>query len=77
MSETTRNVHRAAMTAILYELDRAGYLEGLTLQKIADLLHLGHRSTALRYLRDVESMRELIPQIRAAIPTLPMKDGNE
>jgi hypothetical protein len=53
--------------AALYILDRAGYLEGLTQQEIADLLDLGHRSTALRYMRDVERLHELVPGLLGKI----------
>jgi hypothetical protein len=74
MTESTRNIRRAACVAALYELDRAGYLEGLTLQEIADLLDVGHRSTAMRYLRDVEAVKALIPEIKAALRHAAMVD---
>lgn len=63
----SRNVYRAASVAALYELDRLGYLEGQTLQQIADALDLGHRSTALRYMKDVEELKKLVPEIREKI----------
>jgi len=58
MATITKNIHRAACVAALYELDRAGYLDKLTLQEIADLLDVGHRSTAMRYMRDVEEIKQ-------------------
>lgn len=61
----SRNVYRAAYVAYLYELDRLGYLDGKTLQEIADILGVGHRSTALRYLRDVEAVKELMEKIKS------------
>jgi len=67
MTKPTKNIRRAACVATLYELDRAGYLDGLTLQEIADLIDVGHRSTAMRYLRDVEAVKALIPEIKALV----------
>jgi len=74
MTESTKNIRRAACVAALYELDRLDYLEGLTLQEIADLLDVGHRSTAMRYLRDVEAVKALIPEIKARLHHAPPID---
>lgn len=71
----TRTAHRAACVAALYELDRAGWLEGLTLQDLANMLDLGHRSTAMRYMRDVAALHDLVPELRDLVrQALPMID---
>ena len=59
----TKNQHRAACVATLYILDRQDYLEGLSLREIANLLDLSTRSTALRYMRDVHALREMVPEL--------------
>jgi predicted DNA-binding protein YlxM (UPF0122 family) len=71
MATITKNIHRAACVAALYELDRAGYLNDLTLQEIADLLDVGHRSTAMRYMRDVEEIKELVPEVKTKLRHAP------
>lgn len=63
-TELTRIANKAAAVAALYELDRAGLLEGMTYQNICDLLDLHDRSRALRFMRDVRILRELMPGIR-------------
>jgi len=65
--KASRNINRAAHVAALYELDRLGFLKGRTLQEIADVIGLGHRSTALRYMRDVEELKKLLPEIKEKI----------
>ncbi len=62
--KTPRNVHRAAAVALLYELDRVGQLDGLSYQDIAEMLNLRHRSTAMRYMRDVQAVKNLLPEIK-------------
>ena len=77
-----RNVFKAARLIILYDLGasqtprRAGQLEGMTQQQIADLFEVGLSSvpscilmqplpsTALRDLRMLEAVKLLLPQIR-------------
>ena len=63
-SKPDRNLTKAARVVILFELDRSGYLEGLTLQQIADLFDVGHRSTILRDLRIMEDVKEVLPEMR-------------
>jgi hypothetical protein len=72
----TSNIHRAACVALLYELDRAGYLDGMTNQKIANLLDLGHRSTALRYMQDVTTLHKVLPELKEKIKAqgIPLND---
>ena len=55
---------KAARLAVLYELDRAGYLEGMTQQQIAEMLEVGHRSTAMRDLRMLEDVKSLVEGIK-------------
>lgn len=62
-----RNRNRAARIAALYELDRLGYLDGLTYQQIADALGLDHRSTAYRTMQDVAALADLVEQYKAAL----------
>jgi hypothetical protein len=59
-----RNATRAARLLILRDLDRAGYLEGLTLQAIGDRLQV-HRSTVLRDLRDLPEVTAELERLRA------------
>jgi hypothetical protein len=63
-SNSDRTLAKAARVVILFELDRSGYLEGLTLQQIADLFDVGHRSTILRDLRIMEDVKEVLPEMR-------------
>ena len=58
---------KAAHLVILYELQRTGVLEGMSYQAIADLLDMGHRSTAMRAVRDLPKVYALVEQKRAAL----------
>lgn len=65
MPDQTKILDRAARLVVLHEL---GDLPGkLTLQALADVLGVGHRSTALRDMADVEELRRMIPKVRAQI----------
>ena len=55
-------LQKAACLAVLYYLDQRGLLEGMTHQAIANLFGLGHRSTALRYMHDLEEVKRVIAQ---------------
>jgi hypothetical protein len=69
-----RILSKAARVAILFELDRSGYLEGLTLQQIADLFDVGHRSTILRDLRIMEDVKDVLPEMRERLKRDYFKD---
>jgi hypothetical protein len=73
-SNPGRTLSKAACVAILFELDRSGYLEGLTLQQIADLFDVGHRSTILRDLRIMEDVKEVLPEMRERLKRDYFKD---
>jgi len=55
----TWNVTRAARLMVLHELAEAGYLEGMTLQAIANVFDV-HRSTIMRDLRVLPEMGPLV-----------------
>lgn len=67
--ELTRTSARAVNLVILYELDLLGRLEGLTLQNIADLLFMGHRSTAMRTMRALDQVKAELPEARERFTT--------
>jgi hypothetical protein len=69
-----RTLSKAARVAILFELDRSGYLKGMTLQQIADLFDVGHRSTILRDLRIMENVKEVLPEMRERLKRDYFKD---
>lgn len=57
---------RAARIVLLRDLRRAGQLDGLTLDQIAERLAVGHRSTILRTLRDLDALEGEIATLREA-----------
>jgi hypothetical protein len=63
---TKRIVQKAAALAALYEADQAGALEGLTQQDITSALGLAHRSAGGRYLKELEELRVMIPELLQA-----------
>jgi hypothetical protein len=50
---TNRDLKRAARLAALLPYYETGCLRHLTYQRIADITNVGHRSTALRDVRDL------------------------
>ena len=54
-----RTQNKAARLAALLPLWHAGRLDHLTLQALADLTGMGHRSTALRDLRELPTVDRL------------------
>lgn len=59
-----RNVTRAVRLVILRDLQRFGFLEGLTLEDIGTRLEV-NRSTILRDLRDLPELEEELRRQRA------------
>ena len=74
MSANTKYSRKAARLVVLYQLDRSGQLEGRTLQELADIFEVGHRSTILRDLRTLEEVKRILPEVKANLRSLPMKD---
>ena len=58
----TKIQNRAAALAIMLELDRLGYLEGMSDIKLAKLLHVD-RTTVWRYRQDLPNVREAVAAI--------------
>jgi predicted DNA-binding transcriptional regulator YafY len=54
---------KAARLVVLRELRQAGYLEGQTLQSIANVFDV-NRSTILRDLRTLDAAETLLPETR-------------
>lgn len=61
-------VDHAVFVAALAELDREGRLAALTYQEIADTLEVGHRSTALRLLRQAVELEAQVAEIKRRFP---------
>jgi hypothetical protein len=68
-----RNVKHVARTLALYRARRAGWLEGRTLQDLADRLGV-NRSTISRNLRDLDHVRGLADEYLGLLaPHIPTK----
>jgi hypothetical protein len=65
MKHRDGSLEKAARLIVLLQLQEGGQLDGLSLQKIANLFREPpHRSTILRDLRDTARLRELLKQIK-------------
>lgn len=68
MPPKTRNLNRAAWIVIIYELQQAGALEGLSAPKVASMLPgIGDRTTVWRILQDAKTLASIMPELRARV----------
>ncbi|RJO64968.1 MAG: hypothetical protein C4540_02425 [Candidatus Omnitrophota bacterium] len=65
MCADTRTPSHAARLMLMYFLRH--HLRMLTYQEIADLFDLGHRSTALRSMRIIDEVEQLLPDLETKI----------
>jgi len=66
MTETERNIHRAAILAILMKLDDDRLLEGISDIQLGKLLDC-NRTTAWRYRQALPAVREELKRLKERI----------